>query len=329
VTVQIKTIDLEPKRQTFGHVARRLGGDKPATRYQEGTFDLQATDNFHYKPMWEPELDLYDLRKTAVVMEDWYKPLDPRQFYYGTYNIARANMQQAVERNFGFVEERDLLGKIDEATKAKLIAGLLPIRHLHWGSNMNMAEITQRGYGTAVTAPCIFSAGDQLGMAQIVSRIGLVLDGQTGTSLDAAKEAWMNDAAWQGVRRLIEDTLVERDWFHLFVAQTLGVNAVVFDMAYKHADAAWGPASISVAMLTEFMADWRAEEGKWSDAVVKSVAAESAANKELVSGWAKYWIDRAEEAAATLATALLGSADAAKTAADAARTRARALGLAL
>ncbi len=51
MTIQIKTIDLEPKRQTFGHVARRLGGDKTASRYLEGTLDVQATDNFHYKPL--------------------------------------------------------------------------------------------------------------------------------------------------------------------------------------------------------------------------------------------------------------------------------------
>ncbi len=329
MTVQIKTIDLEPKRHTFGHIARRLGGDKPATRYQEATLDLQATDNFHYKPLWEPEYWHYDTRKTAVVMEDWYKPLDPRQFYYATYNISRANANQAVERNFTFVEERDLLGKLDAALKAKLISGLLPIRHLHWGSNMNMAEACQRGYGTAVTAPCIFSAGDHLGMAQIVSRIGLLLDEQTGAALDTAKDAWMNDPAWQGVRRLIEDTFVERDWFHLYVAQTLGVNAVLLDLVYKHADAAWGPAAVPVAMLTEFMADWRAEEGKWSDAVVKTVAAESEANKALISGWAKTWIDRAEAAARPLATALLGDAAAATAAADAARTRARSLGLSL
>lgn len=329
MSVQIKTIDLEPKRQTFGHIARRLGGDKPATRYQEATLDLQATDNFHYKPLWEPEFWHYDTRKTAVVMEDWYKPLDPRQFYYATYNIARANANQAVERNFTFVEERDLFGKLDAAVKARLISGLVPIRHLHWGSNMNMAEACQRGYGTAVTAPCIFSAGDHLGMAQIISRIGLLLDEQTGTALDTAKDAWMNDAAWQGVRKLIEDTFVERDWFQLLVAQTLAVNAVLLDLVYKHAEAAWGPAMVPVAMLTEFMADWRAEEGKWSDAVVKVVAAESEANKALVSGWAKHWIDRAEAAAGPLATALLGDAAAAETAADAARARARSLGLTL
>ena len=105
---------------------------------------------------------------------------------------------------------------------------------------MNMSEICQRGYGTAVTAPCIFSAGDHLGMAQIISRIGLELDGQTGNSLEGAKTNWMKDALWQPIRKLIEDTFVERDWFHLYTAQTLGVNAVLFDMVYKHADAAWG-----------------------------------------------------------------------------------------
>ena len=44
MTVQIKTINLEPKRQTFGHIAHRLGGGKPASRYQEATLDVQATD---------------------------------------------------------------------------------------------------------------------------------------------------------------------------------------------------------------------------------------------------------------------------------------------
>lgn len=329
MSVQIKTIDLEPKRQTFGHIARRLGGDKPATRYQEATLDVQATANFHYKPLWEPEYWFHDTRKTAVVMEDWYKPLDPRQFYYGTYNIARANMQQAVDRNFAFVEERDLLGKAGEAVKARLISGLLPIRHLHWGSNMNMAEICQRGYGTAVTAPCIFSAADQLGMAQIVSRIGLLLDGQSGSSLDTAKEAWMTAPAWQGARRLIEDTFVERDWFRLFVAQTLGVNAVLLDLVHRHGEAAWGAAGLTVAMLTEFMADWRTEEGKWSDVVVKTVAAESPENLALVSQWAKEWIDRAEEAGRPLSIDLVGDESAAAAAADAARARARGLGLTL
>jgi len=330
MSVEIKTMDYEPKRQTFGHVARRLGGDKPASRYQEATLDVQATANFHYKPLWEPEFWHFDTRKTAVVMEDWYKPLDPRQYYYATYNIARANMNQAVERSFTFVDERGLIDKLSAEARSGIEHGLLPLRHLHWGANMNMTEICQRGYGTAVTAPCIFSAGDQLGMAQIISRIGLALDGQTGVSLDMAKETWLNNPAWQGVRKLIEDTFVERDWFELYVAQTLAVNGVVFDLIYKHTDAAWKEAGVTVAMLTEFMTDWRAEESRWSDSVIKTVAAESAENKALISQWANKWIDRAVEAAKPLSASLLGdNGAAAEAAGEATRKRAVSLGLAL
>lgn len=330
MTIQIKTQDFEPKRQTFGHVARRLGGDKPASRYQEAVLDVQATANFHYKPLWEPQFWQYDTGKTAVKMDDWYKPLDPRQYYYATYNIVRANMNQAVDRNFAFVEERGLIEKLPAATKARIEHGLLPLRHLHWGSNMNMSEICQRGYGTAVTAPCIFSAGDHLGMAQIISRAGLTLDGQTGTSLDKAKEVWLTDPAWQGARKLIEDTFVERDWFQLYVAQTLGVNGVLFDLAYKNCDAAWADGATTVAMLTEFMSDWRAEESRWSDHVVKTVAAENADNKALISQWAARWIDLAIAAAKPLSAALLADeGTAAEAAGDAARARARSLGLTL
>jgi phenol hydroxylase P1 protein len=329
VTIQIKTIDLEPKRQTFGHIARRIGDGKPASRYLEGTLDIQATDNFHYKPLWEPEYWHYDQAKTAIKMADWYKPLDPRQLYYATYNIARSNMHQSVERNFAFAAERGLLEKLGRTPRIQIERGLLPLRHLHWGSNMNMSEICQRGYGTAVTAPCIFSAGDHLGMAQIISRIGLELDGQTGNSLDGAKTNWLKDAPWQPIRKLIEDTFVERDWFHLYTAQTLGVNAL-FDMVYKHADAAWGDGALTVGMLTGFMSDWRADEVRWSDSVVKTVAAESAENNALISGWAKNWIGRAIEAGRAWSRELVGDRGAAADkAGEAAVARARSLGLAI
>ena len=84
------------------------------------------------------------------------------------------------------------------------------------------------------------------------------------------------------------------------------VNGVLFDMVYKRVDAAWRDGALPIAMLTEFMSDWRAEEGRWSDHVVKTVAAESEANKALVSQWASHWIDRAVEAAKPLSIAAAG-----------------------
>ena len=99
---------------------------------------------------------------------------------------------------------------------------------------------------------------------------------------------------------------------------------------YKHADAAWAEAGVTVAMLTSFMTDWRADEARWSDSVVKTVAAESPENNALISGWAKNWIGRAAEAGRAWSRELLGDRGAAADkAAEAAVTRARSLGLAV
>lgn len=296
MSIEIKTVDFVPKRFTYGHIARRLGADKPASRYQEGIYDLQATANFHYKPLYEPDFELYEEGKTKTTMEDWYKATDPRQYYYATYNFARAAMQASTEKNFEFVRNKGLLEKLPELTKGKIEKSLIPIRHLHWGCNMNMSEICQRGYGSAITAPCIFSAMDHLGMAQNISQIGFELDGKTGVVLDQGKDIWVEDPAWQGIRKLIEDTFVERDWVELYVAQTLIVNGLVLEYVYNSTDAYWDEASVPVAMLTEFSTDWLKEEARWSDNVIKVIAGETVENMALVNKWVKKWSKQAFEA---------------------------------
>lgn len=92
--IDLRTVSITPLRQTYNHIAERLGTDKPASRYIEGTMDVQPEANFHYRPTWDPEHELFDPRRTQVVMKDWYALKDPRQFYYGTYTQARARMQE-------------------------------------------------------------------------------------------------------------------------------------------------------------------------------------------------------------------------------------------
>ncbi|MBP2227914.1 phenol hydroxylase P1 protein [Azospirillum agricola] len=331
MTIEIKTLKVEPRRQTFGHVARRLGADKPASRYDEATMDVQATANFHYKPLWDAEFWHYDERRTAIRMRDWYALRDPRQFYYASYNIARAAQHQGTERNFDFVEKRGLLALLDPAWRETVEGYLLPLRHMEWGANMNCANMCDRGYGTAVTAPAMFAAGDHLGMAQIVGRIGLALDGNSGASLDAAKQRWMEAPDWQELRRLTEDSLVIGDWFEQFVAQHLAIDGMLYPLVYGRFDAA-GQAlgGTAVSMLTGFMTEWHAEHGRWVDAVVKTAAAESAENRALLGGWLGAWSRRAAAAFAPLAAAVLGpeaGADAIAETAAAIRARAVRLGL--
>ena len=67
MSLEIKTSTLEPVRHTYANIARRFG-DKPATRYQEATYDAQGTANSHYRPLWNPDKTLNDENYTIIQM---------------------------------------------------------------------------------------------------------------------------------------------------------------------------------------------------------------------------------------------------------------------
>lgn len=290
--IDLRTVSIKPLRQTFDNVAARLGAHKSASRYQESTLDLQANVNFHYRPLWDAEHQIFDASRTAIKMCDWYTFKDPRQFYYGTYTLARARMQEKVEGDFELVEERNLLENYPAAAKQLALEVMLPLRHVEWGANMNNASICAYGYGTAITQPCIFQAMDHLGMAQYLTRIGLLLADET--ALETAKTAWLQDVKWQDLRRYVEDSLVVKDWFELFVAQNLVLDGLLYPLIYEHLDQHLSTqAGPVLSMLTRFQNEWFAETRKWVDASIKTAASESPENQALLSQWTLTYRDRA------------------------------------
>ena len=308
MNIDLQARSIEPLRNTYAHVAKYIGGDKPASRYQEATMGAQPATNFHYRPTWDPAHELFDASRSAIVLADWYVLKDPRQFYYASWTMTRARQQDAVESNYQFVDSRGLAAMIPDEVKAQALAVLLPLRHAAWGANMNNALICAYGYGTAFTAPAMFHAMDNLGVAQYLTRLGLTL--AEPEALDAGKQAWLNDPRWQVLRRYVEDTLVVKDPFELFVAQNLALDGLLYPLIYgrfvdDHVALKGGTA---VAMLTAFMPEWHEESARWVDAVVKTAAAESDANRKGLRQWTKQWAERAQAALAPVAEMALGEA---------------------
>lgn len=297
--IDLRTVSIEPLRNTFDHLARRFG-DKPASRYQEGSYDIQATENLHYRPTWDPDQKIYDSSITRIVMQDWYALKDPRQFYYSNYTLARARQQETTEANFTFVETRGLADALSDDLRQTVLNLLVPLRHAAWGANMNNSLIAGYGYAAIFTNACMFHAMDNLGIAQYLSRIGLLLGDVD--ALDAAKTAWMESDVWQPLRRYVEDTLVVRDPFELYVAQNVVLDGLLYPLVYEQLiDGDLSPrGASSIAMLTQFMRDWFDETRKWTDAVIKTAAAESAENRVILEEWLGKWSQRAIAALAPI-----------------------------
>lgn len=309
MSVEIKTTTVQTLRHTFSHTRRRFG-DKPASRYQEASFDLEAATNFHYRPLWQPDKLLNDPTRTAVVMADWGKVSDPRQYYYGAYVQARARMQENAEHDYAFCEKRNMLAGLDPVSLTQISALLLPLRHAELGANMNNSNIAADGLGTSLTQMHMFHAMDRLGIAQYLSRIGLMLDDGDVLLLAKAKQQWLGDPAWQGLRRYVEDSLVVRDWFELTLAQNLVSDGLVYPLLFHKFDEQLSANGAGqVGMLTEFMRLWFAESQRWVDALVKTVIAESPANLARVETWVDQWSRRALASVRPLAA--MGPGDAA------------------
>lgn len=306
MTIEIKTSTLEPIRNTFEHTKRRFG-DKPASRYQEASYDIAPETNFHYRPMWQPDKLLNDTSRTAVVMEDWYAYKDPRQFYYGTYVQARAKLQEVTESNYAFFDKRGLADRMSEEVKEKIIRCLVPLRHMELGANMNNVLCTAYGTSTVLTQAFLYNGMDRLGIAQYLSRIGLLLDGNSAEALATAKEHWMIDPAWQGLRRYTENSLVVEDWFEVFIAQDVVMDTLIYDLIYRQFDQIITEEGGSdLAILIEFMQEWHKDNSRWVDATLKSTVAESEHNKELIGRWVAEWQEKAVADMAPLAEVAVG-----------------------
>lgn len=304
--IDLRTVSIQPQRNAFDHLVRRFG-DKPASRYQEASYDIQAAENLHYLPTWDPDQTLYDPTISRIVMKDWYALKDPRQFYYSTYTLTRARQQDTAEANFAFVESRGLAAMMPEALRDLALKLLVPLRHAAWGANQNNTFICGYGYGVTFTQPCMYHAMDHLGVAQYLSRLGLLLGDVE--ALDAGKEAWLSDSAWQPLRRYVEDSMVVRDPVELFVAQNVALDGLLYPLVYERIvdDYLSVQGASAVAMLTQFMSDWFDETRKWVDAVLKVAAAESEKNRDVLQGWIEVWSSRATSALVPVVELALGA----------------------
>ncbi len=270
---ELRTQVIEPPRKTFQHLVDRYG-DRPASRYEEGTIDVQATANFHYRPLWAPDKEIYDAAYSAFLLADPYSFTDPRQFYYAPYVTSRADMHEAFGSTLDYLERRGLLDRLPEAWARLLQEVVLPLRHYEAAGQMNLANACRFGYGTSITQCAGYAAFDRIGNAQMLSRAGISFGGGTAEPLEIAKRDWLEDAAMQPLRKLSEQMLVEKDWAVALVTLDI-TDQLIYGLLYIYLDeAALMGGAGSYSLLAQHLAGWFADQRRWVDALYKAWCAD-------------------------------------------------------
>ncbi|QIM21862.1 phenol 2-monooxygenase [Phycicoccus sp. HDW14] len=282
---ELRTQVIDPPRKTFDHLVRRYG-DRPASRYEEGTIDIQAKENFHYRPLWDPAHDIYDEAYSAFRLTDPYSFTDPRQYYYAPYVTSRAAMADAVAATLDYLDSRDLLSRLPDAWSSVMGELLVPLRHYESGAQMVSCDIARFGFGTTITQCAAYAAFDRIGNAQALSRVGIALGGGTAELLADAKTRWVEDASLQGLRRYVEELFLEKDWGRALVRLDVA-DRLVYGLFFAHLDdAAIDQGAGSYSLVAQHLSSWFADQRKWVEALYKAWVTDpgtGAANTQLLA----------------------------------------------
>ncbi len=297
---------IEPKRNTYQNVIDRLG-DQPATRYQEATLDVEPRENFHYRPTWAEDRELYDPRYSALRLTDPYTFADPRGFYYTPYVTSRAALHEEFGKTLGYLEERDLLARLPEAWRSVLASVVIPLRHYEAGAQLVSVAGARFAYGTSVEQCCTFAAFDRIGNAQMLSRVGIALGGGTGDVLTTAKQEWIDGAHLQPLRRLTEEIMIVDDWAEGLLAVD-HVDTLLYPLIYSGLDerALLGGAG-AYSLFAQHLTRWFGDQRRWLDALVstwRDDPGHGPANRDELDRIARTWQPRAQAAADALSAVI-------------------------
>jgi phenol/toluene 2-monooxygenase (NADH) P1/A1 len=269
VQYELRTQVVEAKRKTFQHLIERYG-DRPASRYEEGSIGLQPMENFHYRPLWAPTHEIYDDSWSRLKLTDPDGFTDPRQYYYAPYVTARAHLHEAFSETLKYLSSRDLLDRLPEAWKAVLAEVVIPLRHYESGAQMISTYGCRFAFGTTVEQCLSYAAFDRVGVAQMLSRVGIALDGGADTLLVTAKATWTDAPAMQPLRRLTEELLVESDWAVSIIGVDI-VDQLTYSLLYQHLDeAALMGGAGGYSLIAQHFSTWFADHRRWISALLKA-----------------------------------------------------------
>lgn len=294
---ELRTQAVEPIRNTFQCLIDRFG-DKPASRYQEGTYNIQSMENFHYRPLWDPAHDIFDPGFSAVKLTDPYSYSDPRRYYYATYVAARAVHYDSFGRDLKYVEEHELLGRMPENWQEFIAHVILPLRHYESGAQLAFINGCRLAWGTSISQPSGFASMDRIGNAQLLSMLGLAIGDGCADKLKQAKKYWLERDSLQGLRKLTEQALIESDWVSGVLAFELA-DSQLYPLLFRHLDdRAVFRGAMAYSLLAQHIYRWYADHRKWLTALLESWVADpdyGDANRTALGAFADRWYPQARE----------------------------------
>jgi len=314
------TETLKPLK-TWSHLSNRR---KKPSEYEIVSVKLHTTTRDANAPFeLDPNFELARFYKayrneSPLKHPDWDAFRDPGETVYRTYNIVQDGQESFVQGVFDQMSERGHDGLLERSWAGSLARLHTPMRYLFHTMQMMSAYVTMLAPASTISNSAVYQSGDHFRwlshtayrtaeLAKTFPDIGFGQD---------ERQYWENDAAWQGLRELVERALVTWDWAEAFTVLNLVIKPAVEEgVMLALADAARHGGDTLLPLVVDSQLNDARRHRRWASALV-GMALEQEGNRAVLEGWLAKWMPLAHRAIDAYCAALPdgeGAADKAKT----------------
>jgi ferredoxin-NADP reductase/ferredoxin len=295
----------EREFQWFAPAGRR------ATLYEDVTIDTQPSIHRHLSRGWPVSFGdgrgTWNDASTALRCTDWFAFRDPGQQWERPFYQAGAAVEHQVESALASAAEQDLIADFSAEWVRSLRTSLQIPAFVEHGLWFALATAARDCLSDSVATCVCLQAAHKQRSAQAIVLYAMDLEPHLGCELPIAdaRQAFLQDAAWQPARRYLERLAATPDWGEVIVASNLCFEPMVGTLIRRELGtraAAAGGDTVTPVLAQAATQEWEWARA-WTVALVRfliSDAGHGAHNRGIINGWLTDWTAQARAAASAI-----------------------------
>ncbi|MGH7964788.1 MAG: methane monooxygenase [Candidatus Binatia bacterium] len=304
----------EEFKREFTHIKPLQG--RRSTEYEDLTLHIQQDPQQDPRQFaWSgwtlltPEgRGAWTVDSTALRCSDWWGFRDPTRTWQRTYVKVQAEQGKSLERLIETAKTRGLFTHFDPHWAQAILANhFAACTFMEYGIFRCFSYAQREALCDAIGNVCTFNAVDKMRYAQEVSLYGMELtQSLPGFSDAGAKQTWVTEPLWQGVRENMEKLMVLPDWGEMVVGINVVFEPLVGELVRSEFFLRFAPRngdSVTPAIVESAELDWERNK-KWTKAFTQLLLndpAHAAHNRAVMQGWIDKWTSLSLKAARGLA----------------------------
>lgn len=303
------------KRPRFRSFAWFDGYKRPPSEYEEitvfystwgipymadqSTSPIVSPIPFHMNPDFTP---IHGFMKphTTWKHSGWENFRDPHRIYYKTYNEMQWESEHSINDVLSTAKSLHLFDHLDSQYKEFLTRVLPPQRYFVWSSVKSLFYVGNRVPSSPINACVVFQLADGLREVQRC----ITWSEELHTTAEQAKQAWLEDNAWQPLREYGERLMALQDWGEIIVAN----NAILSPLLHalfnvQVAQIAAKSGDLATAHLLRLLDEDYRRRHDWTNALLtfmQNDATYGVENLAINQAWVNKWAPLAARATRVL-----------------------------